>query len=819
MEEITKELNEIIYTITTAYRNNEKPLVLQHYDILTASPAVNQLAETALACREEFATLEMSNLKVNVLDPDYLLRRLQPTRNPSAGLPNYQDPLALSPVPPIGEGQRAASVELPPVSELAKKAYELEQRVEVAWGMCLLISVESCPDEEEMHFMIIDTFENIFQRPSDYLRALREESGSAVELLTTYKAKEGSLPNDVIMAALNKHASANSSQLGELLDFLRAHEVPLTIAGAEVIEKQYVKCMKPEGAEEVFEKMLAARFVPMSNRPFAMLFNCKTVKRVKSVLDYYELMLDYGITPEISSLRLLCKQNVADYVHIHFSMIQNNPVIAGGGAATATPNAAGGVSPTPPQETSKRKNERMYFEKRLMETLEENPDLPLLEAMKWIHRAEVEGTTLEGDTLLLNTLLLHCCKGTTPLKDLVHPFSLSLAYQPKKVLLRTEEELEREEMVAANKPVPIGTQGAMPGLSGGANTLGFVEGTFVGELLEDEEAESDGGDDVDSDQSPELGMEPLEPEGMHGGGLHMDNGNGGDQRQGRGPPSRLASLNKEAAYVLRVLSTYGSIPDNKTLDLVSHTVNSRPHGIGVMEQVIISLLSAAEQQRTSEALRINLCHTYVHYLVRRHNRTRVMNFIRSLLDQYYQFTALRNIPWTTGTMDDNDRSIMSIMTATMRSCQLDWAVGVFAIGLCICETFRTELTKSRLVQLREVDMRRGHGKFDIVAEFERCEWDINEILGNADIVCPELIRGNAYEEPGSIYTRENEGMSSRTNQQPLEAKRGLSFYVRFVLREMNMERPVANFYKELLISEHLKAAQILEERRAKAQQV
>ncbi|EPY22795.1 hypothetical protein STCU_08125 [Strigomonas culicis] len=567
--------------------------------------------------------------------------------------------------------------------------------------------------------------------------------------------------------------------------------------------------MKPEGAEEVFERMLAARFVPMSNRPFAMLFNCKKVTRVKSVLDYYELMLDYGITPEVSSLRLLCKQDVPDYVHIHFSMIQNNTVIAGG-AATPAPHPGSG-SPTPPQETSKRKNERMYFEKRLMESLEDDPNLPLLEAMKWVHRAEVEGTTLEGDTLLLNALLLHCCKGTTPLKDLVYPFSISLAYQPRRVLLRTEEELEHEELLAANKPVPIGTQAP-----GGATMLGFIEGTSVGELLEDEDADSDGGDDVGSDHGADGGMllECLEPERGRGNG----GGGGYDQRQSRGPPSRLASLNKEAAYVLRVLSTYGSIPDNKTLELVSHTVNSRPHGIGVMEQVIIALLSAAEQQRTAEALRINLCHTYVHYLVRRHNRARVMNFIRSLLDQYYQFTALRHIPWSTGTQDDNDRSIMSIMTATMRSCQLDWALGVFAIGLCICQMFRTELTKSRLMQLREADARRGHIKFDLVAEFERCEWDIDEILGSADIVCPDLMRSGPYDDGSSIYTKETEAISSRANPQALEAKRGLSFYVRFVLREMNMERPVANFYKDLLLNEHLRAASILEKKHSKVPQ-
>lgn len=74
--------------------------------------------------------------------------------------------------------------------------------------------------------------------------------------------------------------------------------------------------MKGKQALKVFHEMLDNGLKPLTTRPFAMLFNANTFttdstistnnnnnnnnnvnEEKQSILDYYELMLDFGITP------------------------------------------------------------------------------------------------------------------------------------------------------------------------------------------------------------------------------------------------------------------------------------------------------------------------------------------------------------------------------------------------------------------------------------------------------------------------------------------------------------------------------------------
>lgn len=53
--------------------------------------------------------------------------------------------------------------------------------------------------------------------------------------------------------------------------------------------------------------------------------------------------------------------------------------------------------------------------------------------MKAIHRADVEGTSLTGDTMIMSCLLRYFCHGTTPMEMLVWPFTQSAACQAEKI--------------------------------------------------------------------------------------------------------------------------------------------------------------------------------------------------------------------------------------------------------------------------------------------------------------------------------------------------------------------------------------------------
>ncbi|CAD2221050.1 hypothetical protein, conserved [Angomonas deanei] len=754
--EFLKEVNDIIYAINDAQRKGEKYVVLQNYDLMTASPGVYRLAEESVAHREELAQLDEQDQQLNVINPGYLeqklLLQMKEKRHPGSG---------------------------PAVSELAKEIYDVEFRLEMAWGHCVLTTLEMSQDEEHLQGMI-EAFESTFQRQSDYLRALYPPSENAVEVMRTFQMQEGRMGADVVLAALCKHPPLNTTELGVILEFLKMDGVLVTTKAAEHLEKMYVKFMKEEGVEEVFHIMLEAGLPPMSTRPFAMLFNAKKIEKVSSVLDYYELMLDYGIRPEVSSLRLLCKQcSGMEFASLHFTVIQKNPEIAGTlPASNASSNNPNNNNNNNSSADSWRKNERAYFIKRLQDAVEADPNMPLLEAMKCIHRAEVEGTSLEGDTLLLTFLLLKCCNGTTALSSLVLPFYRSQAYRPEKVRLYTEEELRSGKVHAEKQKME------------NANAFNFELDNAEGELLEG----------LEDDDLEDL---PLEEQEL--GELEGDSRSRGSPSQGH-RSSLIATAQEEAEYVLRVLAEHNSFPDNKALEVISQQLNHKSHGVGVVEQVIMGVLAAGENEKTTEALRIHLCSNYVQYLMRRNHRLKLMNFLKVVLEQFYEFVQIRGVSWSTGTYADNDKSILPLLTNMMKTHQLPWAIGLFTIGLCMSSSNKLDAAKSRLLLIQEKEYRSP--AYDVVTHLDRCDWDRNKIL-----TCPDLISEEAPREEevfDSIYTTPSQAASSYTNQKTSEVKT-LHDYMYFALRDIHVERSVLDLFKQLLLKEQEAAKQTMKE--------
>ncbi|EPY21208.1 hypothetical protein AGDE_14216 [Angomonas deanei] len=183
-----------------------------------------------------------------------------------------------------------------------------------------------------------------------------------------------------------------------------------------------------------------------------------------------------------------------------------------------------------------------------------------------------------------------------------------------------------------------------------------------------------------------------------------------------------------------------------------------------------------------------------------------MNFLKVVLEQFYEFVQIRGVSWSTGTYADNDKSILPLLTIMMKTHQLPWAIGLFTIGLCMSSSNKLDAAKSRLLLIQEKEYRSP--AYDVVTHLDRCDWDRNKIL-----TCPDLISEEAPREEevfDSIYTTPSQAASSYTNQKTSEVKT-LHDYMYFALRDIHVERSVLDLFKQLLLKEQEAAKQTMKE--------
>lgn len=801
LQALFKGLEDVLYIISDAARNKDTMKVLQEYDMLVSNELVEEFAHLLSEQREVLELARTERDGINVLTRAFLQRR-QVTPAGTVYIPERSPPAVTAEV---------------------RALLALERKIEVTWGVALLTAMGN-DDDEEYHREIIEDFERQFERQSVYLRALVLPSTSARDMLEIYFINELQLFPDVVLAALAKHPVQGAQEVVAALEYAKEREVPITLELAEAFEKAFTKCMK-ENVEECFQTYLGAGLVPLSTRPFAMVFNAKSLK-TKTVVDYYDLMLDYGIPPEESTLRILCKQCVGplQFARNHFTQCQKSQ----------------GEDPSETPE-SRRRQLRSYFEKRLEDLAGQDGEVPpLLEAMKVVHRALVEGTSLEGDISILACLLKYFCNGTTPLAELQQPFTESAAWFPDKV---TNGDDDGDAAAAAGGDQRDARSAILSAAPTNAFDFGLDDG--VDELLEDESGGGGGGggltleEELEGDLSGDDALERMSNNSDGGGAAaaaddtaRPQHRNGLSGRRQRKPGT--ASPKEEAAYVLKVLASYGSHPDDMLLHKVTRHFDelereeaylpptrkdcseAKMAHIDITEQIVNCMFELGHATRGAvEAVRCRKCLDLVYHFTRRRERARLSELIKKIVVQNYEYTHLFGASWVgpDNGQRDNGKSFVSFAVAAMKSNSLDFALGMFALALVMVPYHAASFEKvqRKILQLRDYAQSSPYTPLTptqraTVAELERCDFDKRRILLNATLMSDPFDLSSSGNGGGagldggqeSIFTASSQEPSSYRNPRSSEATPSLMLSMHLVLREMGVEREVIDWYKKTL---------------------
>ncbi|KAG5479465.1 hypothetical protein LSCM1_04728 [Leishmania martiniquensis] len=807
---LAEEVQRIASNINGPFRKAEYTMVLQQFDILMATSAVEEVAAMAVECREEMRELLVLGHSLNILGPNFLKFRLTTPQGRAIGVNgNYSLPKP------------------PTVSDRTYQLYTLEQRIEDAWGQVLLAAMRQMPDEQEHHEEIVSDFERLFERCSDYLRAMLQETMSAVHLLdvTVMDAKELST-QFVVCAALVKHYPSDAASLVKFIEYLKQRSIPLSLAAAEQLERIYLRFMKGKTAADVFESVTAAGLIPLSVRPFAMLFNNLT--DASAVLDAYDLMLDYGIAPEASTLRILCKQSRMEYAKLHFTTVLKSmatatsatqshsptppppcsPLACGAAGAAATHTNASVASTSTAATASRRRDERSYFAQRIEELAERKPKASLLEALKVLHRAEVEGTSLQGDTYIMSALLRHFCRSTTPRRHLVLPFSESLAYRPGPV---------------SEDAQPTSEVGAGGDLKGHPAVNAF---DFSFDAAKDELLEGEGKSTINEELEGLPGAPPrsrggeLEPEKSHRPRLPL-----------RDP--YFADSSEEGTYILEVLKSYGSYPDNNVLQALSAQYEGQVPQMEIVASAADAFFEGCmASQGTMTPVDCRFLHALGYYYIDNRWRDRAHQLVRRVLEMFYAYCVTFHTDLG-GT--EKWFSYFAVIVGT-KTGPLDLGIGLFGASLALSDKTVNPKVATKLTAKRDS----SEHVIEIIAELDKCGWDYHRILccdalmlepqervaaeneesaagasgagsrdhhhgrgansSSAAGAASSSTRGAGEEHLGkdSIYTLVGQGPSSYSNPHLLSARPSLVTFMYVALRDLGVSKKTADWLRDRL---------------------
>nr|CAJ2473040.1 unnamed protein product [Leishmania braziliensis] len=794
---LAEDVHRITGDISRPFRKAEYTMVLQQFDMLMASSTLEVVAAMAVECREEMRELDSLGHSLNVLGPDFLTWRLTTPQGRAIGVNgNYNLPKPST------------------VSNDAYQLYVLEQRIEHAWGEVLLAAMRQLPDEQEHHDEIVNDFERLFERCSDYLRAMLQDTISAVHLLDVTVMDATELPTQfVVHAALVKHPPSNVTALVKFIQYLKQRSIPLSLAAAEQLERIYLRFMKGSAAADVFESVTAAGVIPLSVRPFAMLFNNLT--DANAVLDAYDLMLDYSIAPEASTLRILCKQSRMEYAKLHFTTVlksmtnttstshshspppspppPHSPLASGGAVAVAAHTNAPTIT-----TASRRRDERSYFAQRIEWLAERKPKASLLEALKVLHRAEVEGTSLQGDTYIMSALLRHYCRSTTPRQHLVLPFSASLAYRPGPV----------------SDDVRLTSDGEAGGNSKGHPTTNAFDFDF--DPTKEELLEKEGQCTI---------MEELErpsgaPTRSRGGEPEPEKG-----RRSRPPPRDpyFADSSEEGTYILEVLKSYGSYPDNNVLQALSAQYEGQVPHMEIVASVVEAFFEGCMASHGAMTpVDCRFLHALGYYYIDNRWRDRAHHLVRRVLEMFYAYcvTFRADLGGT-----EKWFSYFAVIIGT-KTGPLDLGIGLFAASIALSDKTVNPKVATKLTAKRDS----SEHVIEVLSELERCGWDYHRILCCDALMLEPQERasagkvesaagangagardhrhdrgtngsGAAGEEllgKESIYTSAGQGPSSYSNSHLLSARPSLVTYMYVALRDLGVDKKTADWLRDRL---------------------
>jgi hypothetical protein len=516
-----------------------------------------------------------------------------------------------------------------------------------------------------------------------------------------------------------------------------------------------------------------------------------------------------------------------EYAKLHFTTVLKNKANADATAGSQSQTPSPSPPPRPPvaaltgntaagaangsntsaaaaaaHAASRRRDERSYFAQRIEDMIEKDPNVSLLEAMKVLHRAEVEGTSLQGDTYIMSALLRHYCRGRTPRSYLVLPFTASLAYRPGRV---------------ADDAPSATSEGAGPAAAaaeGGTHSktfetvnafnFGVVEGEW--DLLEAEDETT-------------INDTSLQPPPKSGGRRGEYDSKKGRRSLPPAPPRdpHIADSAEEGDYIIEVLKSYGSYPDNNVLQALSAQYEGCVPEMEIVAKAADAFFEGCmASQGTMEPVNCRVLHALGYYYIDNRWWDRAHQLLCKVLEMFYAYQVLFHADLG-GT--EKWFCYFAVIMGT-KTGPLDLGIGLFTVALALGDKVINPKVPTKLTVKRDS----SEHVIEVVEELERCGWDRDRILCSDALMLEPQERaqakgngdnnksgvsggsgggGSAYgasEDLGkdSIYTSVAQGPSSFANAHLVSARPSLATYMYVTLRELGVEKATMNWLRDRL---------------------
>eukprot|EP00758_Cryptobia_borreli_P018466 Tbor_TRINITY_DN690_c0_g1::TRINITY_DN690_c0_g1_i1::g.1557::m.1557 len=186
----------------------------------------------------------------------------------------------------------------------------LRDDVMKTWGRAAAACIKSSGDVEHAQ-ELVGEFETLVynSEPCSYLRARVVPGDRPAAVLQGYhKMQCGPIDDGAVDGCLDQFTDISGTDVLEFMAVLDSLNCEVTPKISERLQKCYVVRMKKEDPEVVLEEMKADGLTPTTPQPYNFIFFKPNCTR-KKLMEYYEEMLDLGIRPAASTLRILTKRS------------------------------------------------------------------------------------------------------------------------------------------------------------------------------------------------------------------------------------------------------------------------------------------------------------------------------------------------------------------------------------------------------------------------------------------------------------------------------------------------------------------------------
>ena len=244
-----------------------------------------------------------------------------PTKTPPTAGGGASAQLPSEPIGPIseicnkiydaGRGERWQEVlmafeELQMQEEIEDSQGEQLREVTKAWGRAVEASTKIGADREHIEEMVMD-FEGCFHFKSPYLSAILVSDTNPIAGCHTIQAQYGFVGGDAVEGLLERFKQSPPSEIRGLLKHLQEQKVDMKQEVLEKFQKSYILRMRSEDPEAVYAEMIADGLKPTTVHGFNILFQKQQLS--KPAMIYYGDMIGFGITPVLSTFRILAKHH------------------------------------------------------------------------------------------------------------------------------------------------------------------------------------------------------------------------------------------------------------------------------------------------------------------------------------------------------------------------------------------------------------------------------------------------------------------------------------------------------------------------------